>query len=77
MVDKNNKVFAQKCKGRPSLRRLEEIRIYGELRSKLRQLRKEMSMKNGSKSLLSLSIAPLVFSGILHGCHFKHEPGKT
>ena len=57
MMDKNDNVFAQKCKGRPSLRQSEEIRMHGELRSELRQLRKDMSMENGAELLLSLSIA--------------------
>ena len=57
MTDKNDWVFAQKCKGRPTLKQAEEIKIHGELKSELRQLRKDFSMNNHSEILLSLSIA--------------------
>ena len=57
MMNKNDRVFAQKSKGRPTLKQAEEIKIYDELKSELRQLRKDFSMNNHSKILLPLSIA--------------------
>ena len=51
------KVFAHKSKGHPTLKEAEEIKIHGELKSELRQLRKDFSMNNHSEILLSLSIA--------------------
>ena len=57
MMDKSNRVFAQKCKDRPSLKQSEEIKIHGKLKRELRHLRKDFSMKKYSEILLSLSIA--------------------
>ena len=57
MMDKNDRVFAQKCKGHPTLKQAEEIKIHVELKSELRQLQKYFSMNNHFKILLSLSTA--------------------
>ena len=79
MMDKNDRVFAQKCKGRPTSKQVEEIKIHGELKSELCQLRKDFSMKNHSEISLFLSIAAdemqravstHVPRGVLHGCHY-------
>ena len=67
MMDKNDRVFAPKCKGRPTLlQHAEEIKIHGELKSELRQLRKKFSMKNHSEILLSLSIADDEIHQVVH-----------
>ena len=86
MMDKSDtRVFAQKCKGHPSLKQSEEIKIHGERKGKLRQLHKYFSMKKYSEILLSLSFhcwqwhatsGTHVSRGFLHLCHFKHESTK-
>ena len=65
-MDKNDDVFAQKCRGRPSSRQSEELRTHGVLKSELRQLRKDLSMENGTEILLSFSIATTDMQRAVH-----------
>ena len=65
-MDKNDDVFAQKCRGRPSLRQSEELRTHGVLKSELCQLRKDLSMENGTEILLSFSIATTDMQRVVH-----------
>ena len=57
MMDKHDNVFVQKCKGRPSVRERIQIEMHGELKSDMKQLRKDMSMNASTEILLSISIA--------------------
>ena len=65
-MDKNNNLFAQKSRGRPTQRQTEELQRYGELKSELRQLRKDMALEDGTEILLSLSIATVDMQRAVH-----------
>ena len=57
MMDKRDNLFAHIGRGRPSIERAKQLRLHGELKEELQQLRKDMSMQNGKEILLSITIA--------------------
>ena len=66
MMDKHDQVFAQKSRGRPTLRQAEELKMHGSLKSELKKLRKDMSMKGGTEILLAISIATSSMQRAVH-----------
>ena len=66
MMDKHDQVFAQKSRGRPTLRQAEELRMHGSLKSELKKLRRDMSMKGGTEILLAVSIATTDMQRAVH-----------
>ena len=83
MVNSNDNTFAQNSYGRPTFRQLEELRMYGELKCELRQLRNGMLMKDGSEILFSLSLGNTdmhqvahMFLGVIHVPTYLCKPTR-
>ena len=57
MMDKNDNLYAQKGRGRPSKQQSEQLFLHRELKDELKQLRKDMTIQNVQEVLHSITIA--------------------
>ena len=57
MMDKNDNLYAQNGRGRPSKEQTEQLFLHGELKDELKQRRRDMSIQNGQEILLPITIA--------------------